>query len=141
MMTLESRLEYAPSSQNSNNNNNNTAWYGTRWVFISCTKERNKIDTYLWSRKNIHSKSGARMKPQVFTMVKQGHVKFLIWTYNKLTEWNTTLKLFSTSFCSSLFVWHFKYELILCKKLLNNNNNNNNNSKNNINHQRKEIKW
>lgn len=46
--------------------------------FINCTKKRKKLETNLCSRKNIHSSSGARMRPQVCTMMKQGHVKLLL---------------------------------------------------------------
>ena len=48
--------------------------------FHSYTKKRNRFKTNLRSRKNIHSRSGPRMKPWDFTMIKQDHVKLLLGT-------------------------------------------------------------
>ena len=67
---------------------------------LSSQKDLNQIRNYIkslvhlndvWSRKNIHSRPGPRMRPQVCTMIKQGHGKLLLWRYNELREWKTAL--------------------------------------------------
>jgi hypothetical protein len=54
--------------------------------FHNHTKKRNRLGTDVWSRGSIHFRSGLRMKPQLCTVMKQGHVELLLCLYNKLKD-------------------------------------------------------
>lgn len=56
---------------------------------LNYTKKRYRLGTNLCSRKNIQVQ-GLSM-PQVCTMIKWGHVKLFLWTYNEHVESNTAL--------------------------------------------------
>ena len=63
----------------------------------------NRVGTDVWSRENIQSRSGLRTKAHVCTMIKQGHVKLLLWTYRmkhcfELNYWHPSVRMYPSHF-------------------------------------------